>query len=235
MMAAVVNFAIERSCHSAVPLLPFWDELSCTEARSTASANGLGACRWRLPAHGRSETGCCCEKPEPLSRFRASPARADGLQSSYRCSASAEDRGRPTGKRLDLRVHLRFAGQSWDCPAVRIVQQAILFRGILPFIAVVKLRPVSHRGWIFQVRWSWRSMKPGRMIHGTLTGESAAPTRCGEPRRSERRAPRLASPRRAPPIDRSRSVATPPQESDEFICISITCRDAASIRRAIRS
>lgn len=65
MMAAVANFAIKRSCHNAVPLLPFWDELSCTEARSAASANGLGACRWRLPAQGRSETGCCCEKPEP--------------------------------------------------------------------------------------------------------------------------------------------------------------------------
>lgn len=73
------------------------------------------------PAQGRSETGCCCEKPEASS------------------------------------------------PIPRI----------LPFTAVVKLRPVSHRGWIFQVRWSWRSMKPGRMIHGILTGESAAPMLCG--------------------------------------------------------
>lgn len=30
-------------------------------------------------------------------------------------------------------------------------------------------------------------------------------------------------------------VATAPPESDEFICISVTCRDAASISRAIRS
>lgn len=40
MMAAVAKFAIKRSCHNAVPLLPFWDELSCTDARFRSK------CQW---------------------------------------------------------------------------------------------------------------------------------------------------------------------------------------------
>lgn len=128
MMAAVANFAIKRSCYSAVPLLPFWDELSCTEARSAASANGLGACRWRLPgARTVGDRLLLREAGTPI-QISGKSRSTDGLQSSYRCSAIPEERGRPNGKRLDLRVHLRFAGQSRDCPAVRIVQQAVLFR-----------------------------------------------------------------------------------------------------------
>lgn len=84
---------------------------------------------------------------------------ASALISAYICASQATKSGLPG---------------SADCSASSPIPR------ILALIAVVKLRPVSHRGWIFPVRWSCRSMKPGRMIHGTLTGESAAPCSAAE-------------------------------------------------------
>ncbi|MET4117947.1 hypothetical protein ABIB85_004369 [Bradyrhizobium sp. JR1.5] len=158
-------------------LAPLLDASNCQSR--PASAYSAALCRRSGTAAARSTT----KRPRDAARLRRYSAARRGHPPALDADplrAPADHRKRWTSHRLHPRclledrprliedvappasLDLRFAGHDWHGRILRFVQQAVVFRGILPLYRLNSCRAAIAAG---------GSMKPGRMMLDTLTGD----------------------------------------------------------------